>query len=163
MRYYDNGSGFTVSFTSADAEDLADFWPCSTVKGKGHFAFADNGDLVDMSPVSDSDGPDWVAFSQDCHKWGLRKRTEAKAKKINVGSETDVFQDMVLKNPHAHLTTTPDRSIYVNAGLKVDDLELPILVTVKRNNLGRPGFDIIVTTSRNGIRVEKTIKGVKFR
>lgn len=83
MRTFDNGAGFTVSYSEADADEFADIWPGSTVSGAGSFGFANNGDLIDWTgSAHEYDGPDWLAFSQDCHNYGaarieaLRRRHE---------------------------------------------------------------------------------------
>lgn len=71
MRCYYNGCGFTVSYNEGDADDFASEWPCSTVSGKGSFAFESNGDLIDCEgTANDGDGADWLAFSDDCQKYG---------------------------------------------------------------------------------------------
>lgn len=72
MRTHDNGAGFSVSFSRADANDFTDSWPCSTVCGSGWFAFAENGDLVDCHPLN-GDGDDWLAFSHDCQRFGFAR------------------------------------------------------------------------------------------
>lgn len=68
MKLYDNGSLYTVSYSSDDARAFADRWPCSTVRGSGSFQFQkSNGDLVDVTgSAARNDGDDWAAFSQDC-------------------------------------------------------------------------------------------------
>lgn len=82
MRTYDNGNGFTVSFSERDADEFAERWPRSTVEGRGSFSFKNSGDLVDGSTTSSGDGADWAAFSRDCQRWGekhigaLRRRHE---------------------------------------------------------------------------------------
>ncbi len=74
MRYYYNGSAFTVSYSREDAHAFAKQWPCSTVEGRGSFQFAANGDLIDMGgSAAKNDGPDWLAFSQDCQAYGTPK------------------------------------------------------------------------------------------
>jgi len=93
MRTYDNGSGFTVSFSESDADEFNASWPCSTVNGPGWFAYDNNGDLTDCGGEADhGDGADWLAFSQDCQKYGeqrigaLRKRHERAEKKSSFSS-----------------------------------------------------------------------------
>lgn len=75
MRAYDNGAFFTVTFSISDACDFSDRWPCSTVRGRGSFQFDKrNGDLVDATGAAvTGDGPDWVAFSEDCRRYGERR------------------------------------------------------------------------------------------
>ena len=75
MRYFDQGSGYRVSFSREDAANFTKRWPCSTVQGPGWLEFAANGDLVDRGgKYSDADGPEWVAFSQDCQAYGIAQR-----------------------------------------------------------------------------------------
>ena len=75
MRYYDNGSGFTVGYTSRDADNFSRRWPCSTVEGSGSFSFDARGNLVGVSGTArECDGWDWVAFSQDCQAYGRSRR-----------------------------------------------------------------------------------------
>lgn len=82
MRYYDNGSGFTVSYSRIDADNFRASWPCSTVTGRGSFSFEDNGDLVDASgTASTHDGADWAAFSHDCQEYGEHQRANRAAVK----------------------------------------------------------------------------------
>lgn len=74
MRYYFNGSGFTVSFNAQDSRDFGEDWPCSTVEGKGFFGFTANDDLIDAGGSAlGGDGDDWLAFSRDCQKYGEPK------------------------------------------------------------------------------------------
>lgn len=69
---YTGGSDFTVKYNQDDAAKFSDQWPGSLVDGSGWFTFQKkNGDLVDMGGgASNKDGSDWLAFSQDCQKWG---------------------------------------------------------------------------------------------
>jgi len=90
MRVYDNGCGFTVSFSETDADEFSCSWPCSTVNGPGWFAYDDNGDLTDCGGKADhGDGEDWWAFSNDCREYGakrigaLRRRHARQAKKAS--------------------------------------------------------------------------------
>lgn len=73
MRTYDNGCFFTVAFTKLDSYEFKTRWPCSTVRGAGSFQFQkDNDDLVDVGgSAAKGDGPDWVAFADDCKAYGL--------------------------------------------------------------------------------------------
>lgn len=91
MRLHDNGSFFTVTFNQDDTRDFSDTWPCSTVRGKGSWQFQkSNGDLVDATgAASRNDGPDWLAFSQDCQQWGKRhlELNEAKRELREVKAE----------------------------------------------------------------------------
>ena len=73
VKYHDNGAGFTVSYTSADAEKFSSTWPCSTVQGRGFFGFGKNGDLIDAGGTAlRGDGLDWLAFADDCKDFGER-------------------------------------------------------------------------------------------
>lgn len=77
MRYYNNGSGFTVGYSRADAEQFSRRWPCSTVRGSGSFAFDAGGNLVDATGSAlKGDGGDWLAFCEDCQQYGERKRAK---------------------------------------------------------------------------------------
>lgn len=80
MRLFDNGSFYTVSYSEIDSKDFSSRWPCSTVRGRGSFQFQrSNGDLIDATgtAASGDDGADWVAFSQDCQQYGLKKLSES--------------------------------------------------------------------------------------
>lgn len=71
MRTYDNGSGYTVAYTESDAAYFSAQWPSSTVSGKGSFSYENNGDLIDATgTAAENDGSDWLAFSEDCQKYG---------------------------------------------------------------------------------------------
>ena len=71
MRTYIHGLETTVTFNYRDAAYFSSRWPCSTVMGRGSFTFDSIGDLVDTSDTAIyGDGPDWLAFSQDCQRWG---------------------------------------------------------------------------------------------
>jgi hypothetical protein len=75
MRYYNNGAGYTVSYSARDAAAFAARWPCSTVRGHGAFAFLANGDLCDATgSATQGDGPDWLAFSADCQAYADTRR-----------------------------------------------------------------------------------------
>ena len=76
MRYYNQGSGFRVSFSARDAKDFSDSWPCSTVEGPGWFEYDSGGDFVDRSEWED--GEEWAAFSADCQAYGESKHRERK-------------------------------------------------------------------------------------
>lgn len=81
MRVYDNGSYFTVQYSRQDCENFNRMWPCSTVRGSGSFQFEkDNGDLVDATGTAAKYGDDssWLAFSQDCQKYGESKLSAGK-------------------------------------------------------------------------------------
>lgn len=86
MRTYDNGSGFTVSYSDDDAANFAAQWPCSTVEGSGSFSFERNGDLIGATGTAeDHDGSDWLAFSQDCQQYGekkIQRKRISQAKKV---------------------------------------------------------------------------------
>lgn len=75
MRCYDNGDLFTVTYNANDCQKFNSQWPCSTVKGKGSFQFDKrNGDLVDATGTAlTGDGSEWLAFSQDCQAYGMKK------------------------------------------------------------------------------------------
>lgn len=74
MRYYFNGSGYTVGFNHRDSQEFSESWPCSSVEGKGSFSFEPCGDLVDTEgAAATGDGSDWLAFSQDCKEYGELK------------------------------------------------------------------------------------------
>ena len=74
MRYHSNGSGFTVSYSARDADRFAAHWPASTVDGAGSFSFTLSGDLIDATgSAAENDGSDWLAFSEDCHRCGMKK------------------------------------------------------------------------------------------
>lgn len=74
MRYFYNGSAYTVAYSRDDAEAFASQWPCSTVKGRGSFQFASNGDLINVGGTAASnDGEDWAVFSRDCQAYGAPK------------------------------------------------------------------------------------------
>ena len=73
MRYHDNGSGFTVSYSAADADRFNRSYPGSTVSGRGWFAFEANGDIVDASESAD-DSAAWGVFMDDCRAYGNRRR-----------------------------------------------------------------------------------------
>ncbi len=80
MRTYDNGCGFTVTFSAADVDRFASRWPCcDLIERRGFFQFENNGDIANL----DGDQPDGEAltvFSRDCQTYGaaridaLRKR-----------------------------------------------------------------------------------------
>jgi len=53
MRTYDNGDGFTVTYSERDAAEWSERWPCSTVEGSGSFSFNGAGDLVAMGGQSE--------------------------------------------------------------------------------------------------------------
>lgn len=74
MKTFDNTCGFSVCFSRDDADRFAERWPCSTVQGRGSFRFDGNGDLIDVGGSAEhNDGPDWLAFSQDCCRYGLTR------------------------------------------------------------------------------------------
>jgi hypothetical protein len=75
MKAYDNGCYYTVAYSARDSEAFSDNWPCSTVKGSGSFQFDKrNGDLVDATgSAALNDGSDWLAFCEDCKKYGKAK------------------------------------------------------------------------------------------
>lgn len=88
MRAYDNGSFFTVSYSAADASEFRSQWPGSSVRGAGSWEFDKrNGDLVGANgSAAEGDGSDWLAFSEDCQKYGEKalaaKRKRKGAKKV---------------------------------------------------------------------------------
>lgn len=74
MRCYFNGvtGGFTVSYTEDDADNFSYSWPGSSVEGRGFFAFAPGGDLIDAGGSAlEGDGHDWLAFAEDCKNYGM--------------------------------------------------------------------------------------------
>ena len=74
MKTHDNGCGFTVCYSRDDADRFARGWPCSTVQGRGSFQFDGTGNLIDVGGSAEHhDGPDWLAFSQDCYRYGLTR------------------------------------------------------------------------------------------
>ena len=74
MRYYFNGSGFTVGFNHQDSRNFSESWPCSSVEGKGSFSFEPCGDLVDAEGAAlEGSGDEWVAFREDCKAYGELK------------------------------------------------------------------------------------------
>ena len=49
MRTYDNGCGFTVTFSASDVHRFASRWPCCDLTARpGFFEFDNYGDLVDL-------------------------------------------------------------------------------------------------------------------
>ena len=86
MRTYDNGSGFTVTFSAADVEDFASSWPCCGLEEQpGHFAFDDSGDLVDLDGEQ-PDGGELSAFADDCKEYG-QKRIKALRRRHKVTAQ----------------------------------------------------------------------------
>ena len=74
MRTYDNGTGFTVCYGRHDATAFTGRWPCSTVEGRGSYQFDGSGNLIDVGgTAARNDGPDWLAFSRDCHAYGVSR------------------------------------------------------------------------------------------
>ena len=86
MRYFNNGSGFTVAFTSDEAWHFARRWPGADIEGPGWFAFDEKGDLIDRGGRGtrrDSDA--LAAFAEDCGEYGLARhsgKTPAQARKV---------------------------------------------------------------------------------
>lgn len=80
MRAYFNGSFYTVSFNERDAYTFRRNWPCSTVEGSGSFEYeTDSGDLVGASGAAEcGDGSDWLAFSEDCQRYGVKALAKRK-------------------------------------------------------------------------------------
>lgn len=89
MRYHNNGSGFTVSFTADDAQNFSAQFPGSSLDSAGSFGFQENGDLVEVSGAAEehSGEPGTLAFSQNCQEFGERKHRERKAKQLRDESE----------------------------------------------------------------------------
>jgi len=72
MRFYDNGSFYSVSVSSSEIESFNRRWPCSILRGRYWFQFDKrNGDLVDMTGYGD--GPEVLALSQDAQKFGMER------------------------------------------------------------------------------------------
>ena len=73
MRTYDNGCGFTVTFSVNDVHRFASRWPCCDLTARrGFFEFDNYGDLVDL----DGNQPDryeLLAFSRACQEHGERR------------------------------------------------------------------------------------------
>lgn len=87
MRYYFNGFGYTVGFSHQDSQEFSRAWPCSSVEGKGSFSFEPGGDLVDATGAAlEGDGQEWLAFGQDCQKYGEPK-FKRDARKVALGGK----------------------------------------------------------------------------
>lgn len=79
MRYFDNGSLFTVQCSRADVEAFKRSYPCSGLPNVPiAFQFDKrNGDIVDIVYRRDSagfDGPGLLALSQDAQAYGQAKQ-----------------------------------------------------------------------------------------
>lgn len=76
MTYRDNGASFCVSYTAYDSQCFHERWPGSTVAGTGWFMFAaTTGDLDDVGGTARfANGPDWLAFMDDCRTYGNQQR-----------------------------------------------------------------------------------------
>ncbi len=75
MRYYDNGSLFSVTVTRREVEAFNRSWPCSSLPNRAITFQYDkrNGALVDILPYSIAgkvDGPEAVALAGDAEKYG---------------------------------------------------------------------------------------------
>ena len=98
MRYYFNGSGYTVSFSEMDASDFSESWPCSSVEGKGAFGFDGAGNLIDAEGAAlEGDGDDWLSFSQDCRKYGEPKFRRDLRRKAKLTSPVPIISQSQLK------------------------------------------------------------------
>jgi hypothetical protein len=74
MRFYDNGSLYSVSVSPAEMRAFADRWPCSGMRNPSRgmwFQFdRRNGDLVDIQGERESyDNAAVAALSEDAQKW----------------------------------------------------------------------------------------------
>ena len=83
MRFYDNGSGYSVTVTRREVEDFVSRWPCCSLPRRAiTFCFdKSNGDLVDILPESIShkvDGPESLALSQDAQAYGVKRLRAAR-------------------------------------------------------------------------------------
>lgn len=66
------GTDLLVEFTGLDAHDFASEWPGCEIEEAGWFRFDKNGNLIDIDEDL-LDGPETVAFSEDCYAWGVKK------------------------------------------------------------------------------------------
>ena len=82
MRYYDNGSFYSVTVTRHEVEAFASQWPCCSLPRRAiTFQFDKRSDdLVDILPYSIADkvdGPEALALSEDAQAYA-RTRKESK-------------------------------------------------------------------------------------
>lgn len=74
MKFWSNGSAYTVECTAADVSMFASAWPCFGETKAIWFQFdRHNGDLIDMGDSSGMDEQGVVALSHDAQKYGLEK------------------------------------------------------------------------------------------
>jgi len=79
MRYYDNGSMYTVSVSRREVEAFKDKWPCSGLPDTwvAFQFYKRNGDLVDISPERAARSFDGstvlLALSRDAQAYGARR------------------------------------------------------------------------------------------
>ena len=78
MRFYDNGSGYSVTVTRREVEDFARRWPCCSLPRHAiTFCFDKrSGDLVDILPeriAHKVDGPEALALSNDAQAYGIKR------------------------------------------------------------------------------------------
>jgi len=78
MRYYDNGSMYTVSVSRREVEAFKDQWPCSGLPDTWVALQFNkrNGDLVDISPeraARSFEGSAASALSRDAQAYGARR------------------------------------------------------------------------------------------
>jgi len=75
MKYYNNGSGFSVRCSKQDVQHFNRLWPCSSLPTRSiTFGFDTQGNLVDIWPLNGIDGPEAVALSNDAYTFGLNRR-----------------------------------------------------------------------------------------
>ena len=78
MRFFDNGSCFTVTISQAEVADFKDRWPASGL-GAGPYRFQfekHNGDLIDVAgPGASSwaDGPALRILSEAAYEYGKKR------------------------------------------------------------------------------------------
>jgi hypothetical protein len=73
MRYYDNGSLYTVTVSEREVYDFASRWPCFGPRRAMWFQFdKKSGDLIDMGgdPNQDCDQSGVLALSKDAQHYG---------------------------------------------------------------------------------------------
>lgn len=73
MKFYSNGSAYTVECTAADVSMFASSWPCFGEIRALWFQFDLSGALIDMGDSSGMDEQGVVALSHDAQKYGLEK------------------------------------------------------------------------------------------
>ena len=78
MKFFDNGSLYTVTVERREVEVFAESWPCSGLRDRAiSFCFdKGNGDLIDLTPYGVDDGADGSAVSalaQGAGDYGRRR------------------------------------------------------------------------------------------